>query len=140
MLSVCMAAYQGESSIGLQLRSILPQLSDEDEIIVVDDASTDATCEEVAALRDSRVVLIRNPENQGVLRTFETALSRSSGRIVFLSDQDDLWLPQKVETVLEAFANDPALMLVTSDAMLIDEGGATIGASFYAKRGKFQSG
>jgi glycosyltransferase involved in cell wall biosynthesis len=140
MLSVCMAAYQGESYIGLQLRSILPQLSDEDEIIVVDDASTDATCEEVAALRDSRVVLIRNPENQGVLRTFETALSRSSGRIVFLSDQDDLWLPQKVETVLEAFANDPALMLVTSDAMLIDEGGATIGASFYAKRGKFQSG
>jgi glycosyltransferase involved in cell wall biosynthesis len=135
-----MAAYQGERYIGLQLRSILAQLSDDDEIIVVDDGSTDHTRGEVCALRDPRLILIQHTENKGFLRTFETALSRSSGQIVFLSDQDDLWLPKKVETVLDAFARDPAVMLVVSDAILINEDGAKIGDSFYAKRGKFRAG
>jgi glycosyltransferase involved in cell wall biosynthesis len=139
-ISVCSASYQGERYIALQLRSILEQLSADDEVIVVDDGSTDGTCREVSALQDARVVLMRNSENQGVLRSFETALSRSSGGIVFLSDQDDIWLPGKVETVLDAFVRDPDLMLVASDALLIDEEGVKIGESFYAKRGKFRAG
>jgi glycosyltransferase involved in cell wall biosynthesis len=139
-ISVCMAAYQGESYIALQLRSILAQLCDDDEIIIVDDGSKDRTCGEVLDLRDPRLVLIQNAANQGVLRAFETALSRSSGEIVFLSDQDDLWLAKKVETILDAFANDPALMLVASDAILIGEDGTKIGNSFYARRGRFRSG
>ncbi len=134
-----MAAYQGERYIALQLRSILEQLSSGDEVIVVDDGSTDGTCDEVSAFQDPRVVLLRNAANQGVLHAFERALSHSSGEIVFLSDQDDLWLPKKVETVLDAFAHDPDLMLVASDAILIDEHGNKIGDSFYAKRGKFRA-
>ena len=139
-ISVCIAAYQGQRYIELQLRSILEQLSAEDELIVVDDGSTDGTCCEVCALQDSRLVLIRNTKNRGVLRSFETALCRSTGEIVFLSDQDDLWLPKKVETILDAFAFDPELLLVASDAILIDENGTKIGDSFYAKRGKFRAG
>ncbi len=135
-----MGAYQGEEYIGLQLRSILAQLSGDDEIIVVDDCSTDRTCNEVCAFQDRRLALIQHTENRGVLRTFETALSRASGEVVFLSDQDDLWLPRKVETVLEAFAIDPEVMLVASDAILIGEDGAKIGDSFYAMRGKFRDG
>lgn len=135
-----MGAYQGQKYIGPQLRSILAQLSGKDEIIVVDDASTDGSCNEVCELNDPRVELIRNPENQGVLRSFEKALSRCSGEIVFLSDQDDLWLPNKVETVLDAFARDPQVTLVVSDAILIGEDGARIGDSFYAQRGKFRAG
>lgn len=135
-----MAAYQGERYIRLQLESILSQLSADDDVIIVDDASTDRTSGEVSALHDSRLVLIQNTQNQGFLRAFETALSRCSGEIVFLSDQDDLWLPNKVETVLDAFARDPELMLVASDAILIDEDGAKIGDSFYAKRGEFRAG
>lgn len=139
-ISVCIAAYQGERYIALQLRSILEQLSADDEVIVVDDGSTDGTCREVSALQDARLVLMRNPDNQGVLRSFETALSRCCGEIVFLSDQDDLWLPKKVETVLDAFVRDTDLMLVVSDAILIGDDGAKIGDSFYAKRGKFRAG
>jgi len=139
-ISVCIAACQGERYIALQLRSILEQLSADDEVIVVDDGSTDGTCAEVSALQDARLVLIRNTENQGVLRAFETALSRSAGEIVFLSDQDDLWLPKKVETVLQAFAQDSDVILVASDAILIDDEGDKIGDSFYARRGKFRAG
>ena len=95
---------------------------------------------EISALQDARLLLIRNAENQGVLRSFETALSRCSGGIVFLSDQDDLWLPKKVESILNAFVRDPDLTLIASDATLIDEDGVKIGDSFYAKRGKFRAG
>ena len=137
---MCIAAYQGERYIAVQLRSILDQLCQDDEIIVVDDGSTDETCDEISALQDARVTLIRNIRNEGVLRAFETALSRSTGEIVFLSDQDDVWLPNKVGTVLDAFARDPDLMLVASDAILIDEDGAEIGDSFYAQRGQFRAG
>lgn len=139
-VSVCIAAYQGQRYIARQLQSIFPQLSEYDEVIVVDDGSTDGTCFEISALRDSRLLLLRNDKNEGVLRTFETALSHCSGDIVFLSDQDDLWLPKKVETVLDAFANDGQLMLVASDAILIDDNGDKIAESFYAQRGKFRSG
>jgi glycosyltransferase involved in cell wall biosynthesis len=139
-VSVCIAAYQGERYITSQLRSILPQLCDHDEVIIVDDNSSDGTCSQITALRDPRVLLVHNIKNEGVLRTFETALSRCTGDIVFLSDQDDLWLPKKVETVLHTFANDPNLMLVASDAILIDMDGNKIGESFYAQRGKFRSG
>jgi glycosyltransferase involved in cell wall biosynthesis len=135
-----MAAYQGERYIAPQLHSILEQLSEQDEVIIVDDGSTDGTCEQIRRLEDARIVLLQNGRNQGVLRTFETALTRSSGEIVFLSDQDDLWLPKKVETVLEAFAGDQELMLVASDAILVDESGTKIGDSFYAQRGAFRNG
>jgi glycosyltransferase involved in cell wall biosynthesis len=135
-----MAAYQGSRYITLQLQSIFPQLSDYDEVIVVDDGSTDQTCSEISALQDPRLILVRNTRNVGVLRAFETALSRCSGEVIFLSDQDDLWLPKKVETVLEAFEHEADLMLVVSDAILIDQGGNRIGDSFYAQRGRFRAG
>jgi glycosyltransferase involved in cell wall biosynthesis len=139
-VSVCIAAYQGERYIAQQLRSILEQLSANDEVILVDDGSKDGTCDKVFALQDLRLRVIRNGKNRGVLRSFETALSCSSGEIVFLSDQDDLWLPKKVEAVLEIFLRDSDLMLVASDAILIDENGNKIGDSFYAQRGKFRPG
>lgn len=139
-VSVCMATYQGERYISQQLLSILQQLSAEDEIIIVDDGSEDGTCDKISALQDPRLHVIRNTNNQGILRAFETALAYSSGDIVFLSDQDDLWFSGKVATVLDLFVQDPQLMLVASDATLIDENGNKIGASFYAQRGRFRAG
>jgi len=139
-ISVCIAAYQGERYIAQQLRSILSQLSVSDEVIIVDDGSSDGTCGEVSALGDPRLVLIRNTNNQGILRTFETALSRATGEIMFLSDQDDLWLPRKVGVTLDAFRRDPDLILIASDATLIDENGDRIGDSYYVTRGRFRAG
>jgi glycosyltransferase involved in cell wall biosynthesis len=139
-ISVCIASYEGERYIAMQLRSILEQIREGDEIIIVDDASTDNTCAEVLGLNDPRIALTRNARNRGVLRAFEAALSQSSGELVFLSDQDDVWLPGKVETIVKEFEADPGLMLVASDAVLIDDDGFQIGDSFYAQRGKFRSG
>jgi glycosyltransferase involved in cell wall biosynthesis len=139
-ISVCMAAFQGEKFIAAQLRSILVQLSQDDEVIVVDDHSSDRTCEEVRSLKDPRVRLIERAANQGVAKTFEQALACAGGTVIFLSDQDDIWDPQKVETILRAFQHKPDVMLIATDASLIDSGGDPLGSSYYESRGKFRPG
>ncbi len=101
-ISVCMATYNGEEFVQEQLRSILEQLGPHDEVVVVDDASTDGTAQRVEEIGDARVRLTRAPRNRGYVRTFEHALSSARGRFVFLADQDDVWRPGRVEAMVEA--------------------------------------
>ncbi len=74
------------------------------------------------------------------LRTFQEALLRATGDIIFLSDQDDIWSLRKVQQVLRVFELDPGVTLVVTDAALIDEDGKPIGASYYDMRGTFRAG
>jgi len=139
-VSVCMAAYNGAQFILIQIRSILDQLEASDELIIVDDCSSDRTCELVESLGESRIHLIRHSRNLGVTQTFEDALRTASGSIIFLSDQDDIWLPDKVTTVLQAFSLNPDITLVISDAAMIDQDGVKRSESHYALRGRFKDG
>lgn len=139
-ISVCMAAYNGERYITAQLNSILSQLRATDEVIVVDDASTDGTKEKVLALKDPRVRLIEHAKNHGVSHTFEDAIRAASGSILFLSDQDDLWKPNKVAVILDAFHTNPEVTLVATDAALIDADGNLIAESYFKPRGEFSPG
>jgi GT2 family glycosyltransferase len=139
-LSVCLASYNGERYIAAQLHSILIQLGANDEVIVVDDASTDGTRERVLSLGDSRIQLIEHTTNRGVSRTFEDAIRAASGRILFLSDQDDLWSPNKVAVMLEAFRSQPDVTLIATDVSLIDCDGSLLAASYFQPRGKFRPG
>jgi GT2 family glycosyltransferase len=136
-ISVCMAAYNGERFVAEQLHSILSQLSPKDEIIIVDDASQDSTCAVIVSFCDARIRLIQNETNQGVLASFETALHQTTGEIIFLSDQDDIWLANKVTTVLQAFCSNPDITMVVSDAILVDQRGTLLAPSYYAQRGQF---
>jgi glycosyltransferase involved in cell wall biosynthesis len=139
-ISVCMAAYNGERYIAAQIKSILDQLSESDELVIVDDGSTDDTCAIIERFHDARIRLHRHECNLGVAHTFEDAIRAASGQILFLADQDDLWAANKVSTVLRAFQLFPDVDIVASDAALIDEGDAPIGSSYYAQRGKFRPG
>jgi glycosyltransferase involved in cell wall biosynthesis len=140
MISVCMATYNGERWIEAQLRSILPQLGSTDEVVLIDDASRDATLAKVNALGDSRIRVLRNEKNLGVDASFERALQQARGDVIFLSDQDDLWCRDKVARVMEIFSNEAGVTLVQSDARLIDAEGLEIGSSYYAQRGGFTHG
>jgi GT2 family glycosyltransferase len=139
-ISVCVATYNGERYITAQLRSILSQLAAEDEVIVVDDASPDGTKEKVLCLGDSRIRLIEHTINGGVSRTFEDAIRAATGRILFLSDQDDLWSPDKVAVMLEAFRSQPDVTLIATDLSLIDSDGSLLAESYFKPRGKFRPG
>ena len=139
-VSVCMAVFNGAAFLRPQLESILEQLRPSDEVIVVDDASRDDSPVMLQNLAERRLHVFHNEHNLGLLGTFERALTLAHGDIVFLSDQDDVWLPGKVEKVLEVFSSDPHVTLVASDAMLIDEQGRTLADSFFASRGRFSAG
>lgn len=139
-VSVCMAAYNGSRYVRPQVTSILPQLHEKDELIIVDDDSQDDTRAVIESIGDNRVRLVRNDRNLGVVRSFERALALARGEIIFLSDQDDVWVPEKVAKVLDVFERHPDVTLVATDAALIDQNGVQLTGSYYGRRGKFRSG
>lgn len=104
MLSVCVASYNGEKFIVEQLTSILTQLGENDEIVIVDDCSTDATLELIEGISDRRIKVYRHEKNTGHVQAFAHAIEKCSGDYVFLSDQDDVWLENKLSLFLERFA------------------------------------
>ncbi|WP_279627937.1 glycosyltransferase family 2 protein [Leptospira brenneri] len=119
-ISVCMATYNGEKYITEQLNSILTQLSENDEIIVSDDSSTDGTVKilQEFAANDPRIKLFLYQTFRDPIQNFQNALTKASGDFIYLSDQDDIWLEKKVETVnqfLQTFD------LVLHDSIVTDE-------------------
>ena len=86
-----MASYNGESFIVEQIDSILKQIGTYDELIIVDDCSTDKTLSLLKNINDSRIRLFQTDKNVGHIGAFEMALSRASNDIIFLSHQDDIW-------------------------------------------------
>jgi glycosyltransferase involved in cell wall biosynthesis len=130
MISVCLACYNGSKYIEEQLKSILVQLSVDDEIVVSDDGSKDDTLNIIRALNDSRIKVIQGPAMAKPALNFENALKHALGDYIFLSDQDDVWLPNKVSTMMEALqAND----LVVSDCRIVDANLQVISSSYYSQ-------
>lgn len=139
-ISVCMAIHNGEDYLIPQMKSILMQLKPTDEIVAVDDASTDNSANVLSSFSDKRLRVVQNRHNLGVLASFEKALRLAHGDILFLSDQDDIWLSHKVETVINAFSINPEITLVASDAKIIDGAGRVLADSFFSRRGPFSKG
>ena len=135
-----MATYNGAKWIEIQMASILSQIGPDDELVVVDDTSSDNTLELVRGFNDSRIRIFQNQQNLGVDGTFERALSLARGDILFLSDQDDVWYPDKVASVMSAFEGNPDVTLVLSDADFIDANGDRNGVTYFADRGAFIPG
>ena len=129
MISVCIATYNGERFLKEQLSSILCQLGKDDEVIVSDDGSSDETINIVTTFQDTRIRLLHNTHKHGFVGNFENALSNVKGDYVFLSDQDDVWMPNKVERVASLLAEYD---LVVHDAELIDGNGKQLGKTYYS--------
>ncbi|MBO7490598.1 MAG: glycosyltransferase [Bacteroidales bacterium] len=125
MISVALCTYNGEQYINEQLESIVNQTILVDEIVVCDDGSTDNTIQVVQTFatqhQNISFKIIINNINIGVRRNFEKALKLCEGEIKFLSDQDDIWMPNKAETVIEYFRKNPDKNIVMTNAVLIDE-------------------
>lgn len=123
MVSVCMTTYNGSKYVGQQIASILHQLGNSDELIVCDDRSSDDTVERVEAFSDSRIIVIRNEENLGHVKNFEKALSYARGDLIFLSDQDDVWHPNKVSYVRDLFNANSGVDVVHHGMTRVDADG-----------------
>lgn len=130
-VSVCMATYNGARYLRLQLDSVLAQLESQDELLVQDDGSSDETLDIIGSYGDPRISVVQNAANLGVISTFERCLSRARRPIVLLCDQDDEWLPGKVDAVVAAFS-DPHVTGVVTDAVVVDEDGNPTDDSIFA--------
>ena len=119
MISVCLATYNGEKFITRQLDSLVNQLTESDQIIVVDDGLKDQTVDLIKEKYGDRVEIHVNDKNVGAIKNFEKAISLAKGDILFLCDQDDIWEDHKVKKVLLAF-NDQRADLVIHDAQVVD--------------------
>lgn len=104
-VSVCMATYNGAAYVEEQLASVLTQLGDADEVVVVDDGSSDDTVAMIRAVGDPRVRVLESDQNAGYVRAFERALTQARGDYLLLCDQDDVWRPGRVAAMVEALAD-----------------------------------
>jgi glycosyltransferase involved in cell wall biosynthesis len=134
-----MATYNGAKYIGEQLESFLIQSRQPDEVIISDDCSTDGTWEIINSFSASapfEVIVLRNTRNLGYSANFNSALTRTTGDLVFLSDQDDVWFPHKIEHMVSFAENNSDALLFMNDAALTDGNLNDVGLT---KIGQFMS-
>lgn len=140
MVSVCVPVYNGIRYVGEQLGSILSQLGEGDEVVVSDDGSTDGTLEYVLALavEDPRVRVVSHekvPSRHAfdyTTHNVENAIRHSRGDVIFLADQDDVWMPGKVTLLLKELA---VADLVLSDCVVVDGEMGVLSDSYFRLNG-----
>lgn len=136
MISVCIATYNGEKYILEQLKSIIPQLSSSDEIIISDDNSSDKTIELIRSLRLPMIHIFDNEKEHGYTSNFENALMHAHGDYIFVSDQDDVWLDNKVRVCLSYLQKYD---FVVSDAIITDSFLNKSNSSYFEERNPYKS-
>jgi len=117
-ISIALATFNGERHLSEQLHSFLLQTRQPDELIISDDGSTDGTiaiANKFAKECQFEVRIFRNLVNLGYAQNFSRALQYCTGDIVFISDQDDVWLPEKIERIVQNFAEKPEVQLLIHD-------------------------
>ncbi len=127
-----MATCNGEKYIHQQLGSILSQIGETDEVIISDDSSSDKTVEIIKTFDDKRIRLFENNRFHSPIYNFENALKKAACDMIFLSDQDDIWMENKVETMMGLLEHHD---MVVSDCFIINERDEIINGSFFKTRG-----
>lgn len=130
-ISIAMATYNGARYLWEQLESFENQIQQPDELVVCDDRSSDETIDILEKFSKTASFPVRihlNPESLGCAQNFARAITLCQGEFIFLSDQDDVWVPEKIVSISEVFSENPDAGYVFSDAKLVDENLAPFGA------------
>ena len=119
LVSVALGTYNGEKYLKEQIDSILNQTYRNIELVITDDCSTDNTpviLREYADKYDN-VHVYFNEKNLGLVRNFEKAIKYVQGEYIAFADQDDIWLPEKIQRLVDNIGDN---MLIYSDSAYID--------------------
>ena len=142
MVSVCMATHNGEKFLRAQIDSILCQLEEGDELIISDDGSSDNTIDIISSYNDRRIHLLKFVQNSDIrkkkhsqnfyyaTRNFENALKNAHGDFVFLADQDDIWLPNRVNKMMNKLKQYDCVMC---NLNLIDQTDKIIKTKYFSE-------
>jgi len=133
-ISVCMATCNGARFVREQIDSILSQLLPGDDLVISDDSSSDSTVEIIKSINDPRILLLEGNRSRNPIFNFENALLHATGDIIALSDQDDVWLPGKLDLIRSEFGRKPnPVYLIVMDAAVIDENGNLLHDSLFER-------
>lgn len=134
-VSVAMVTYNGEMFLREQLDTILAQLGSLDELVISDDGSRDNTLSIIKEYQEryACIRLLQGP-GQGIKKNVEWALKHCRGQYIFLADQDDVWMPDKVEQVLERFAAAGATLVIHDAIVFREDTAEPVMESFFAFR------
>ncbi|HVE94420.1 MAG TPA: glycosyltransferase [Acidimicrobiales bacterium] len=137
-VGVALASWNGAAFVEQQLTSIARQTRRPDDLVVSDDASSDATpeiVERVSAETQLPLRLLRGTARAGVVANFERAISAVDADVIVLCDQDDAWHEGKLARIEQAFAGRPNLGGVFSDGRIVDQAGRSSGATLWGEFG-----
>jgi len=125
-VSICMALFNGEKYVKEQIDSILFQLNHEqDELIIVDDFSKDNSVKIIESYNHQSIRLYKNNRNLGYIKTFESAIDKSKNDVIFLSDQDDIWIEGRLDNMYEKL-NESNDMLLCSNFKSVNQQGKEV--------------
>ncbi|MHB1510645.1 MAG: glycosyltransferase [Acidimicrobiales bacterium] len=136
--TVCLCTRDGARFLPEQLDSVLAQDRPVDEVIVGDDASSDATPAMLEKFADSApmpVRIFRRSEPVGQAANLQTVLTAATGALLFVCDQDDIWHPDKVRLLVSALERHPTFPAAFSNSRLIDNTGRDLGISLWESLG-----
>jgi glycosyltransferase involved in cell wall biosynthesis len=135
-ISVCIPVKNGGSFLPLAVESVLGQLLDDVELIIVDNCSSDGTAQwlEQQVVSAPRTRFYRNAADIGMTANFNACLKLAQGKYVKFLCADDLLLPQSLQRMSQVLDGDPRISLVVGGRRLIDESGAKITTQNYATR------
>jgi len=127
-----MSTYNGEKYLQRQLDTVLDQLGDDDELVISDDSSSDRTLDIIKAYGDGRIRLLENGNFKSPVFNMENALKHARGEYIFLSDQDDVWLPGRISKVKEELLSHD---LVVCNAFIVDQDEKVLHESYFEWKG-----
>ena len=136
-VSVALCTHNGARFLAEQVRSILDQTELPAQVVLSDDASTDGSVEIVEnmwaglGIAAPSLTVLRNQSPLGVTGNFQQAVQACSSDLIALSDQDDVWAPDRIERMVARFDESPGLGLLFTDARLLDGAGVDLGASLF---------
>jgi len=133
-ISVCMPTRNGENFLAEQLRTILPQMATDDELVVSDDSSTDNTLDIVREFRDPRIRILAEQQFFSPIYNMEHALRAARNPILAPADQDDIWLPEKLPLIrqwMQGKTDRPFLLM--ADGTIVDARGEPSGETLYQR-------
>ncbi|MEN5193901.1 glycosyltransferase family 2 protein [Sphingobacterium faecium] len=126
-VTVLMTAYNASKYISESIKSVLNQTFKNFEFLIINDGSTDNTSLIAHSFNDSRIRIIENDQNKGLIYSRNLALKEAKGNYIAILDSDDIALPNRLMTQLKAFLNNTALAVVGSRALIINEKGIRTG-------------
>lgn len=137
-ISIALATYNGEKYIQEQLESIINQTRSPDEVVVTDDGSVDSTLKILNKFKKEVSFpchILINVLNKGAAFSFKQSIDFCNGDIIVFCDQDDFWLPNKLERIEKEFKESPSIDYIISNANIVNQNSMSLGYTLWKQRG-----